>query len=94
MKTKKDLAYYEKLPYKIILEQWDDGEGPYRVAWVAELPHGSIHGATPEEALSEIQEVKRDWLKSNLERGLKIPEPVSYKYSGHIRLRIPERLTG
>lgn len=92
MRAKKDLAYYEKLPYRIILEQWDDGDGPYWVAQVAELPHCSIHGATPEEALSEIQEVKRDWLKSNLKRGLRIPEPVSYKYSGHIRLRIPPSL--
>jgi len=92
MSVRKNLEYYEKLPYRIILEQWDDGEGPYWVAQVAELPHCSIHGATPEEALSEIQEVKRDWFKSNLERGLKIPEPVSYKYSGHIRLRIPPSL--
>jgi len=92
MSQKKDLAYYEKLPYKIILEKWDDGEGPYWVAKVVELPYCSIHGDTPEEALQEIQEVKRDWLKSNLERGLPIPEPVSYKYSGHIRLRIPPSL--
>jgi len=92
MSVRKNLEYYEKLPYRIILEQWDDGGGPYWVARVTELPHCSIHGSTPEEALSEIQEVKRDWLKSNLKRGLKIPEPVSYKYSGHIRLRIPPSL--
>jgi len=89
---KKDLEHYEQLPYNIIIEQWDDGEGPYWVARVVELPHCLIHGDTPEEAIREIEEVKRDWIKSNLERGLKIPEPVSHKYSGQISLRIPPSL--
>jgi len=88
----KDLEYYEKLPYTIIVEQWDDGEGPYYVGRVAELPHCMIHGNTPEEAVSEIGEVKRDWIKSNLERGIKIPEPIPNKNSGQIRLRIPPSL--
>ena len=89
---KRSLEYYEKLPYNIIVEQWDDGDGPYWVARVAELPHCLIHGDTPEEAVKEIEEVKRDWIKSNLERGLKIPEPISHKYSGQISLRIPPSL--
>jgi antitoxin HicB len=88
----KNLQYYERLPYNVIVEQWDDGEGPYWVARVAELPHCLIHGDTPEEAVREIEEVKRDWIKSNLERGLKIPEPVPHKYSGQISLRIPPSL--
>lgn len=88
----KDLEYYAKLPYNIIVEQWDDGYGPYWVARVVELPHCLIHGDTPEEAIREIEEVKRDWIKSNLERGLKIPEPVLHKYSGQIRLRMPPSL--
>jgi len=89
---KKGLEYYEKLPYHIILEPWDDEQGVYWVARVAELPHCLIHGDTPEEAIREIEEVKRDWIKSNLERGLKIPEPISRKYSGQISLRIPPSL--
>ena len=88
----RDLEHYAGLPYNIVLEQWDDGEGPYWVARVAELPHCLIHGDTPEEALREIQEVKRDWIRSNLERGLKIPEPVSHRYSGQISLRMPPSL--
>ncbi|MBN2463866.1 MAG: type II toxin-antitoxin system HicB family antitoxin [Dehalococcoidia bacterium] len=92
MDAKKSLEYYEKLPYHIILEPWDDGQGVYWVARVAELPHCLIHGDTPEEAIKEIEGVKRDWVKSNLERGLKIPEPISRKYSGQISLRIPPSL--
>jgi predicted RNase H-like HicB family nuclease len=92
MDMKKNLEYYEKLPYHIILEPWDDGQGVYWVARVVELPHCLIHGDTPEEAIREIEEVKRDWIESNLERGLKIPEPISRKYSGQISLRIPPSL--
>ena len=88
----KELEYYAKLPYHTIVEMWDDGNGPYWVARVVELPHCLIHGDTPEEAIAEIMEVKKDWIKSNLERGLKIPEPILHKYSGQIRLRIQPSL--
>jgi antitoxin HicB len=88
----KKLEYYANLPYTVIVEQWDDGEGPYWVARIAELPHCLIHADTPEEVIKEIQEVKIDWIKSNLERGLSIPEPRPRKYSGQIRLRISPSL--
>ena len=88
----KELEYYAKLPYTVIIEQWDDGEGPYWVARIAELPHCLIHADTPEEVIKEIQEIKMDWIKSNLERGLRIPEPRPRKYSGQIRLRISPSL--
>lgn len=89
---KKELEYYTKLPYHIIIEIWDDGDSPYWVARVAELPHCLIHGDTPGEAIAEIEEVKRDWIKSNLKRGLKIPEPIKHKHSGQISLRITPSL--
>ena len=88
----KVLEHYAKLPYTVIVEQWDDGEGPYWVARIAELPHCLIHADTPEDVIKEIQEVKMDWIKSNLERGLRIPEPRPRKYSGQIRLRISPSL--
>jgi len=88
----KELEHYAKLPYTVIVEQWDDVEGPYWVARIAELPHCLIHGDTPEEAIKEIQDVKMDWIRSNLARGLRIPEPRPRKYSGQIRLRISPSL--
>ena len=87
-KTEKKLEYYAQLPYTVVVEQWDDGNGVYWVARIVELPHCMIHGDSPEEAVKELQEVKLDWLRSNLERGLKIPEPEPHNYSGQIRLRI------
>jgi len=89
---KKDLDYYTGLPYTIILERHDDADAPYWVARVAELPHCLITGDTAEEALKEIEEVKLEWIKSNLEDGLPIPEPTQHKYSGQVRLRIPPSL--
>ena len=80
------------MPYTIILEKWDEGKEPYWVARIAELPHCLIHGDTPEEAVRELEEVKKDWIKSNLRRGLTIPEPRPRKYSGQIRLRISPSL--
>ncbi len=62
------------------------------MARIAELPHCLIHGDTPEEAVRELEEVKKDWIKSNLRRGLTIPEPRPRKYSGQIRLRISPSL--
>jgi predicted HicB family RNase H-like nuclease len=88
----KKIEYYSKLPYTVIVEQWDDGKGPYWVAKIAELPHCLIHADTPEEAIKEIQDVKMDWIKSNLERGLPIPEPRPRRYSGQLRLRISPSL--
>src|SRR4030042_1547163 len=86
------LEHYMKLPSTVRVEQWDDGEGPYWGARIAELPHCLIHADTPEEAIKEIQDVKMDWIKSNLERGLRIPEPRPHRYSGQIRLRISPSL--
>ena len=88
----KEREYYAKLPYTVMLEPWDDGKGPYWVARIAELPHCLIHADTPEEAVKEILEVKMDWIKSNLERGLPVPEPRPRNYSGQIRLRISPSL--
>ncbi len=34
--TQKNVEYYAKLAYTVILEQWDDGKGPYWVARIAE----------------------------------------------------------
>ena len=91
-KIETNLDFYDNLPYNIILEQWDEEGKPYWVARVAELPHCMIDGDTPEEAIKEIQVVKREWIESNLKRGLKIPEPAPRQYSGQIRLRITPTL--
>ncbi len=86
----KNLEYYLHLPYTITLKL---GTGDGDVCWIArvlELPHCMTHGATPEEALSDIEDAKLEWLKSNLEAGLTIPEPA--KFTGQYHLRMPPSL--
>jgi antitoxin HicB len=87
----KDIEYYSKLPYTILVERHDD-QGTYWVARVLELPHCLIHADSPEQAVKEIEDVKLDWIRSNLEDCLPVPEPTLTKYSGEIRIRMPPSL--
>ena len=47
----KNLEYYLKLPYTIIIREDDDGDF---VARVEELPGCSAHGASPLEAVDNL----------------------------------------
>jgi len=88
----RDLDYFDNLPYTITLERWDEPDKTYWVARVIELPHCLTDGNTPEDALAEIKEVKREWLETNLRLGNEIPEPMPRQYSGQLRLRIQPSL--
>ncbi len=86
----KDLEYYMTLPYTITLKRGAGDSEEYWVARVVELPHCMTHGRTPEEALTDIDDAKREWLKSNLGDGLPIPEPA--RFTGQYHLRMPPSL--
>ena len=85
---------YLELPYRISLVPDRDDEG--RAGWVAEideLPGCLSQGATPEEAVSRVQEAMLDWIGATLEDGKEIPEPgEAAAYSGRFLLRIPRSL--
>ena len=68
-KVKMELDYYDNLPCTITLERWDEPDNVYWVARVLELPHCLTDGHSPEDALAEIKEVKREWLETNLKLG-------------------------
>ncbi len=86
----RNLEYYLRLPYTVTLKHGTGDGAEYWIARVLELPHCMTHGATPEEALRDIEDAKREWLKSNLEAGLPIPEPA--KFTGQYHLRMPPSL--
>ncbi len=88
--SKKDLEYYLSLPYTITLKRGTGGGEDYWIARVVELPHCMTHGATQEEALADIEDAKKEWIESNLEDGLAVPEPA--KYTGQYHLRMPPSL--
>ena len=53
---------------------WSDDDG----AWVADIPDlkfCSAFGATPEEAVREVQIAKTAWLQAAKEHGKPIPKP-------------------
>lgn len=86
----KNLEYYMRLPYTITVKRGTGDGDEYWVARVVELPHCMTHGATAEEAMKDIEDAMREWLKSNLEAGLPVPEPA--KFSGQYHLRMPPSL--
>jgi len=87
---KKDINYYMSLPYTITLKRGTQEGKKYWVARVLELPHCMTHAATYEEAICDIEDAKKEWLTTNIDNGLDIPEPP--KYTGQYHLRMPPSL--
>ena len=68
--------YYADLPYTMYIEKEDDGRGVYYVARIIELPDLFMTGATPDEAIEELESVKREWIELYLKLGNKMPKPL------------------
>jgi predicted RNase H-like HicB family nuclease len=91
--TQDEIETYANLPYTVKVEPQDDGKGIYYVAKVVELPNLIMTGETREEALKDLEAVKKEWIQTYLELGNKMPVPlVSRKYSGKIIVRMPPTL--
>jgi predicted RNase H-like HicB family nuclease len=86
------VEHYASLPYTVVIERCND-QGTYYVARVVELPDLLMTGDTPTEAVTELENVKRDWIKTHLELGNKMPEPLNLRsHSGNIRVRMEPSL--
>ncbi len=86
------VEYYANLPYTTVVERME-GQGVYYVARVLELNGLIMTGETPSEAISELESVKSEWIKTYLELGNKMPQPLkSRKYSGQYRIRMEPSL--
>ena len=82
---------YLALPYRMEIVP-DAGEGGYVVSY-PDLKGCLSVGETIEEAVSNGEDAKREWLAAALEEGYPIPEPLSdEEYSGQFKLRIPKSL--
>jgi predicted RNase H-like HicB family nuclease len=73
---KKDVDYYDRLPWKVHIEpaRQDDGS----IVCLASHPEfegvlGS--GATPEEALEDLRKARRAMIEALLAEGYPVPEP-------------------
>lgn len=90
---KKDISYYLKLNYPIIITRDEENGKPFYEAEIPDLPGCSAHGKTKNEALKRLEEAKELWITARLKRNLPIPEPISFDdFSGKYLLRIPPML--
>jgi predicted RNase H-like HicB family nuclease len=83
-------AEYLKRPYaRLVLP---DTDGSF-AAEIFEFPGCVAVGATPAEALANLDEVAVDWIDAAIEQGQEIPEPFdSASYSGKLVLRMAKSL--
>lgn len=86
------LDYYVALPYRIELEE-DVETGGY-MASIPQLKGCMTCGDDIAKALANLEDAKREWIETAMERGISIPEPDDglKDYSGQLRLRIPRSL--
>lgn len=90
-----NLEPYRNLNYQVHLRPLSEEDGGGWFAEIPELKGCCSDGATPEEALRNIQDAKISWIKTALKRGQKIPLPAAGEqedYSGKFTLRLPKSL--
>jgi antitoxin HicB len=74
----KDLAYYMKLPYKVVItppENEDDDWYAYIPTFSSDTTSCTTQAETWEESKQQISDAKETYLMFALEDGMKIPEP-------------------
>ena len=82
----KNIDYYLKLPYTLIVSVEEDNEDSCYVARLQEIPYLIGTGSTPEAAIKELGINKRLKFETDIELGNAIPEPS--KYSGQFHIRV------
>jgi len=99
MKTLKlNLEEYLRLDYPVEIHSIPEELGGGFLACIPSLGRGmfSADGNTREEALANLDEVKKEMLKDLLERGKEIPlpptPPEDEDYSGRLLVRVPKWL--
>jgi antitoxin HicB len=94
---KRTIEEYMAMDYPFIVAPFqEEGFSGYR-AFLLDIPAVESVGTTPEDALSDLNEVKKEWITFAIEKGITIPEPETeflsaMKYSGRVTLRIPKTL--
>jgi len=87
------LDYYLKLRYPVEIIPIPEEEGGGYIARMPQFGDAIIgDGDTPEEALADLEEFKKERFRDFLETGKPIPEPEKEEYSGRFVVRIPKYL--
>jgi len=75
-------------PYARVLGP-DPVSGTFTVR-IAEFPGCVVQGASVEEAYRNLEEAARDWIRTGLDAGKDIPEPMERQtFSGRVLVRLP-----
>ena len=84
------LEEYLKAPYARVLIP--DGCGTFS-AEILEFPGCFAQGASPNEALHNLEEAAKSWIQAVIDQGQEVPAPqVERGYAGRILLRLPRSL--
>ena len=90
---KKDFNYYMSLNYPVEISVIPEDEGGGYLASIPLLPGCMTDGETVEEASTNLQDAKREWIIDMLDRGLPINEPnMKPRFSGRFVVRVPKTL--
>ncbi len=90
---KKKLDYYLNLRYPVEIVPIPEEEGGGYMARIPQFGDALIgDGDTPQEALSNLEELKKEIFCDLLEAGESIPEPEKEEYSGKFVVRLPKYL--
>jgi antitoxin HicB len=93
VKEQKDIQYYMRLPYSILVHEIEDGGKKYWMAEFPELPGCVSHGLTVDEAVKNAEEAKKDWILDSLEEGDEVPAPIDRdRFSGKTLVRMSRSL--
>jgi len=85
----KNLEYYLKLPYTLVIGKEEDNEDTCYVARLQEIPYLIGTGSTPEQSIKELGINQRLKFETDIELGLPIPEPSEYSGQFHLRVGKP-----
>ena len=89
----KNIDYYMGLNYPVAIERISEEDGGGFFASIPLLPGCMSDGETLEEAYGNIEDAKKEWLRSMLEQGMNIPEPADQEeFSGKFLVRLPKSL--
>ena len=79
--------------YPIILRSLSEEDGGGFLAEVPDLPGCMADGSTEDEAIAEVHDAMKSWLKTAEEAGDPIPKAsISNNYSGQWSMRAPKHL--
>lgn len=93
----KDIDYYMELNYPIEITKIPEDEGGGYTATIPQLGRKVFvsDGETIDEATRNLEDIKREWFQTYIDRGIPIPEPKreeEEEYSGKFITRIPKEL--